>query len=154
MLITAGPTFEALDPVRGITNRSSGKMGFAIARAALDAGARVTLVSGPVQLEAPASARLERVESTAQMFAAVKKHAKAADIFIGVAAVADYRPEKVSAQKIKKTGGDMPLRLMPESRHPGMGRGQPKPPFTVGFAAESQKLNEFADAKRRRKKVR
>ena len=153
VLITAGPTFEALDPVRGITNRSSGKMGYAIARAALDAGAQVTLVSGPVHIEPPASARVERVESTEQMFAAVKKHVKAADIFIGVAAVADYRPERVCAQKIKKTGGDMPLRLVQNPDILAWVASQPKPPFTVGFAAESQKLNEFADAKRRRKKV-
>jgi phosphopantothenoylcysteine decarboxylase/phosphopantothenate--cysteine ligase len=154
VLITAGPTFEALDPVRGITNRSSGKMGYALARAALDAGAKVTLVSGPVHLAPPVSARVERVDSAAEMFAAVKKHAKAADIFIGVAAVADYRPEKVSSQKIKKTDHDMTLRLLQNPDILAWVAGQPKPPFTVGFAAESQKLNEFADAKRRRKKVR
>ena len=154
VLITAGPTFEALDPVRGITNRSSGKMGYAIARAALDAGAKVTLVSGPVHIEAPASARVERVESTAEMFAAVKKHAKSADIFIGVAAVADYRPEKISTQKIKKSGNDMPLRLIQNPDILAWVAALPNAPFTVGFAAESQKLNEFADAKRRRKKVR
>ena len=154
VLITAGPTFEALDPVRGITTRSSGKMGYAIARAALDAGAKVTLVSGPVHIEAPASARVERVESTAEMFAAVKKHAKSADIFIGVAAVADYRPEKISTQKIKKSGNDMPLRLIQNPDILAWVAALPNAPFTVGFAAESQKLNEFADAKRRRKKVR
>ena len=153
VLITAGPTFEALDPVRGITNRSSGKMGYSIARAALDAGAKVTLVSGPVHLEPPVAARVERVDSAAEMFAAVKKHAKAADIFIGVAAVADYRPEKVSTQKIKKKGGDMPLRLVQNPDILAWVAAQPKAPFTVGFAAESQKLNEFANAKRRRKKV-
>ena len=153
VLITAGPTFEALDPVRGITNRSSGKMGYSIARAALDAGARVTLVSGPVHLDPPASARVEHVDSAAEMFAAVKKHAKAADIFIGVAAVADYRPEKVSTQKIKKKGGDMPLRLIQNPDILAWVAAQPKAPLTVGFAAESEKLNEFADAKRRRKKV-
>jgi len=154
VLITAGPTFEALDPVRGITNRSSGKMGYSIARAALEAGAKVTLVSGPVHLDPPVSARVEHVDSAAEMFAAVKKHAKAADIFIGVAAVADYRPEKVSTQKIKKKGGDMPLRLVQNPDILAWVAAQPKAPFTVGFAAESQKLNEFADAKRRRKKVR
>ncbi len=153
VLITAGPTFEALDPVRGITNRSSGKMGYAIARAALDAGAKVTLVSGPVHLDAPASARVERIDSAAEMFAAVKKHMKSADIFIGVAAVADYRPERVSTQKIKKKDGDMSLRLVQNPDILAWVAAQPKPPFCVGFAAESQKLNEFADAKRRRKKV-
>ena len=153
VLITAGPTFEALDPVRGITNRSSGKMGYAIARAALDAGAKVTLTSGPVHLDPPVSARVERVDSAAEMFAAVKKHVKSADIFIGVAAVADYRPERVSTQKIKKTDGDMPLRLIQNPDILAWVAAQAKAPFTVGFAAESQKLNEFADAKRRRKKV-
>jgi phosphopantothenoylcysteine decarboxylase/phosphopantothenate--cysteine ligase len=154
VLITAGPTFEALDPVRGITNRSSGKMGYSLARAALAAGAKVTLISGPVHIDPPAAARVERVESAADMFAAVKKHAKAADIFIGVAAVADYRPEKVSTHKIKKSGNDMPLRLVQNPDILAWVAAQPKAPFTVGFAAESQKLIEFADAKRRRKKVR
>lgn len=153
VLITAGPTFEALDPVRGITNRSSGKMGYAIARAALNAGATVTLVSGPVHLDAPSSARVEHIDSAAEMFAAVKKHLKGTDIFIGVAAVADYRPEKLSTQKIKKTAGDMPLRLVQNPDILAWVAAQPKAPFTVGFAAESQKLTEFADAKRRRKKV-
>jgi len=153
VLITAGPTFEALDPVRGITNRSSGKMGYAIARAALNAGATVTLVSGPVHLEPPSSARVEHIDSAAEMFAAVKKNLKGTDIFIGVAAVADYRPEKLSTQKIKKTAGDMPLRLVQSPDILAWVAAQPKAPFTVGFAAESQKLTEFADAKRRRKKV-
>ena len=153
VLITAGPTFEALDPVRGITNRSSGKMGYAIARAALNAGATVTLVSGPVHLDAPSSAHVEHIDSAAEMFAAVKKHLKGTDIFIGVAAVADYRPEKLSTHKIKKTAGDMPLRLVQNPDILAWVAAQPKAPFTVGFAAESQKLTEFADAKRRRKKV-
>jgi phosphopantothenoylcysteine decarboxylase/phosphopantothenate--cysteine ligase len=153
VLLTAGPTFEAIDPVRGITNRSSGKMGYAIARAALDAGANVTLVSGPTSLEAPAAARTERVESAGDMFAAVKKHAAAADIFIGVAAVADYRVEKISKQKIKKTDRDMMLKLVPNPDILAWVAALPKAPFCVGFAAESQKLHEFADAKRRRKKV-
>ena len=153
VLITAGPTFEALDPVRGITNRSSGKMGYAIARAALNAGATVTLVSGPVHLDAPSSARVEHIDSAAEMFAAVKKNLKGTDIFIGVAAVADYRPEKLSTQKIKKTTSDMPLRLVQNPDILAWVAAQPKAPFTVGFAAESQKLTKFADAKRRRKKV-
>ena len=153
VLITAGPTFEAIDPVRGITNRSSGKMGYAIARAALDAGAKVTLVTGPVSLDAPAAARVERVESATEMFDAVKKHAKAADIFIGVAAVADYRVAKTSKQKIKKTGANLDLTLLPNPDILAWVAALPKPPFCVGFAAESQKLQEFADAKRRKKKV-
>ncbi len=153
VLITAGPTFEPIDPVRGITNRSSGKMGYAIARAALDAGAKVTLISGPTNIDAPAAARIERVESTNEMFAAVKQHANAADIFIGVAAVADYRAEKISEQKIKRTDHDMNLKLVPNPDILAWVAALPKPPFCVGFAAESQKLHENADAKRRRKKV-
>jgi phosphopantothenoylcysteine decarboxylase/phosphopantothenate--cysteine ligase len=153
VLITAGPTFEAIDPVRGITNRSSGKMGYSIARAALDAGAQVTLVSGPVALESPMSVRVEHVESAGQMFEAVKKHARAADIFIAVAAVADYHVAKTSAQKIKRTDADLKLTLVPNPDILAWVAALPKPPFCVGFAAESQKLLEFADAKRRRKKV-
>jgi len=153
ILITAGPTFEAIDPVRGITNRSSGKMGYSIARAALDAGAQVTLVSGPVALEAPASARVEQVESAVQMFEAVKKHAKAADIFIAVAAVADYHAAKTSKQKIKRTDADLSLTLVPNPDILAWVAALPKPPFCVGFAAESQNLRTFADAKRRKKKV-
>jgi phosphopantothenoylcysteine decarboxylase/phosphopantothenate--cysteine ligase len=153
VLITAGPTFEAIDPVRGITNRSSGKMGYAIARAALDAGAKVTLVSGPTSLDAPAAARVERVASANDMFDVVKKHAKAADIFIGVAAVADYRVEKTSTQKIKKTDKNMTLKLVPNPDILAYVAGLPRAPFCVGFAAESQQLHENADAKRRRKKV-
>ena len=153
VLITAGPTFEAIDPVRGITNRSSGKMGYAIARAALDAGAQVTLVSGPTSLEAPAAAKIARVENANEMFAAVKKHVRGADIFIGVAAVADYRVASPSEQKIKRTAANLTLELVPNPDILAYCAGLTKPPFCVGFAAESQKLHEFADAKRRRKKV-
>ncbi len=153
VLITAGPTFEPIDTVRGITNRSSGKMGYALARAALDAGAKVTLVSGPTSLDAPAAARVERVESASDMFDVVKKHAKAADIFIGVAAVADYRVEKTSTHKIKKTDKNMTLKLVPNPDILAYVAGLPRPPFCVGFAAESRQLHENADAKRRRKKV-
>src|SRR5471030_949244 len=153
VLITAGPTFEAIDPVRGITNRSSGKMGYSIARAALAAGAKVTLVTGPVSLEAPARASVERVASAGEMFDAVKKHAKSADIFISVAAVADYRVAKTSKHKIKRTGADLNLTLVPNPDILAWVAALPKPPFCVGFAAESQKLHEFADTKRRKKKV-
>ncbi len=113
VLITAGPTFEAIDAVRGITNRSSGKMGYAVARAALAAGAQVTLISGPTALAAPAAARLEHVTSADEMFAAVKKHLQHADIFISVAAVADYRPEQSSSDKIKKSKDPLNLKLVP-----------------------------------------
>ena len=153
VLITAGPTFEAIDPVRGITNRSSGKMGYAIARAALDAGAQVTLVSGPTSLDAPAAVKIEHVESANEMFAAVKKHVLSADIYIGVAAVADYRVARPSEQKIKRTAANLALELVPNPDILAYCAGLPRAPFCVGFAAESQKLHEFADAKRRRKKV-
>ena len=153
ILITAGPTFEPIDPVRAITNRSSGKMGYAIARAALEAGASVTLISGPTALDAPPVAHLERVETAGEMFTAVKNHAGAADIYIGVAAVADYRAEMTSEQKLKRTDDDFVLRLVPNPDILAWVAALPKPPFCVGFAAESHKLNENADVKRKRKKV-
>ncbi len=154
VLITAGPTFEPIDAVRGITNRSSGKMGYAVARAALDAGAKVSLITGPVTLPAPAGAEITRVETTAQMFDAVKRHAARANIYIGVAAVADYRVDKPRAHKIKKTDErQLQLRLVPNPDILAWVAGRPKPPFCVGFAAESRNLDAYADAKRRRKKV-
>lgn len=153
VLITAGPTFEAMDPVRGITNRSSGRMGYAVAQAALDAGASVTLVSGPVALLPPAAAQVVRVETAQQMFDAVKQSVKGADIFIGVAAVADYRPIEARVQKIKKGAQTMRVEL---TRNPDILEyvaSLPKPPFCVGFAAESERLEEHAQDKRRRKKL-
>jgi phosphopantothenoylcysteine decarboxylase/phosphopantothenate--cysteine ligase len=154
VLITAGPTFEPIDPVRGITNRSSGKMGYALARAALDAGARVTLVSGPVALAAPAGAEVTRVLTAAEMFDAVKRLVARADIYIGVAAVADYRVEKPSRHKIKKTESkQVDLRLVPNPDILAWVAGRPSAPLCVGFAAESQNLDANADEKRRRKKV-
>ncbi|UCF74604.1 MAG: bifunctional phosphopantothenoylcysteine decarboxylase/phosphopantothenate--cysteine ligase CoaBC [Betaproteobacteria bacterium] len=154
VLITAGPTFEPIDAVRGITNRSSGKMGYAVARAALDAGAKVSLITGPVTLPAPAGAEITHVETTAQMFDAVKRQAARANIYIGVAAVADYRVDKPRAHKIKKTDErQLQLRLVPNPDILAWVAGRPKPPFCVGFAAESRNLDAYADAKRRRKKV-
>jgi phosphopantothenoylcysteine decarboxylase/phosphopantothenate--cysteine ligase len=153
ILITAGPTFEPIDPVRGITNRSSGKMGYAIARAALDAGAKVTLVSGPVSLSPPAGVELRRVSTAAEMFAAVKRKVPHADIYIGVAAVADYRVDKPRVHKIKKTGSAMSLQLVPNPDILAWVASRPRPPLCVGFAAESRDLGANADAKRRRKKV-
>ncbi|HET9404835.1 MAG TPA: bifunctional phosphopantothenoylcysteine decarboxylase/phosphopantothenate--cysteine ligase CoaBC [Burkholderiales bacterium] len=154
VLITAGPTFEPIDAVRGITNRSSGKMGYAVARAALDAGARVTLVSGPVSLPAPAGAEMSRVGTAAEMFDAVKRHAARADIYISVAAVGDYRVEKPSRHKIKKTEGKrLDLKLVPNPDILAWVAARPRPPFCVGFAAESRNLDAYADEKRRRKKV-
>ena len=154
VLITAGPTFEPIDTVRGITNLSSGKMGYAVARAALDAGAEVTLVSGPVNLPAPAGAEVTRVETAAEMFEAVKRNVARADIYIGVAAVADYRVDKPRRHKIKKTSREqLSLRLVPNPDILGWVAGRPKPPFCVGFAAESRNLDAYAEEKRRRKKV-
>lgn len=154
VLMTAGPTFEPIDAVRGITNRSSGKMGYALARAALAAGAEVTLVSGPVSLAAPVGAKVERVQTAAEMFDAVKKHAAQADIFIGVAAVADYRVSAPRKHKIKKTDeGELKLSFVPNPDILGWIASRPKPPFCVGFAAESRNLDAYADEKRRRKKV-
>jgi phosphopantothenoylcysteine decarboxylase/phosphopantothenate--cysteine ligase len=154
VLITAGPTFEPIDTVRGITNLSSGKMGYAVARAALDAGATVSLVSGPVALTAPAGAEITRVETAAEMFEAVKRGVVRADIYIGVAAVADYRVDKPRRHKIKKTEqANLSLRLVPNPDILGWVATRPKPPFCVGFAAESRNLDAYADEKRRRKKV-
>ena len=154
VLMTAGPTFEAIDAVRGITNRSSGKMGYAIARAAIGAGAKVTLISGPTSQPVPAGASVTAVQSAAEMFAAVKKHAGQANIFIGVAAVADYRVDKPREHKLKKTDqSQLTLKLVPNPDILGWVASQAKPPFTVGFAAESQNLETYADEKRRRKKV-
>ena len=154
VLMTAGPTFEPIDAVRGITNRSSGKMGYALARAAIAAGADVTLVSGPVSLAAPAGAALIPVQTAAEMFDAVKKHAAKADIFIGVAAVADYRVNAPRKHKIKKTDeGQLTLKLTPNPDILSWVAARPKPPFCVGFAAESRNLDTYADQKRRRKKV-
>jgi phosphopantothenoylcysteine decarboxylase/phosphopantothenate--cysteine ligase len=154
VLITAGPTFEPIDAVRGITNRSSGKMGYAIARAAVNAGARVTLISGPVNLSAPAGAGVTQVVTAAEMFDAVKRNTAHADIYIGVAAVADYRVDKPRRHKIKKTDSrQLDLRLVPNPDILAWIAARPNPPFCVGFAAESRNLDANADEKRRRKKV-
>ena len=154
VLVTAGGTREALDPVRFIGNRSSGKQGYAVARVAVQRGADVTLIAGNTAgLADPAGVHVLHATSAAQMHEAVSKHAPDAHVLVMAAAVADYRPEKLSTQKIKKTAGDMPLRLVQNPDILAWVAAQPKAPFTVGFAAESQKLTEFADAKRRRKKV-
>lgn len=154
VLMTAGPTFEPIDAVRGITNRSSGKMGYALARAAIAAGAEVTLVSGPTSLALPAGVTVAHVQTAAEMFNAVKKHAARADIFIGVAAVADYRVSAPRKHKIKKTDhAQLQLSLVPNPDILGWIAARPKPPFCVGFAAESRNLDRYADEKRRRKKV-
>lgn len=153
VLITAGPTFEAIDAVRGITNLSSGKMGYAIADAALAAGAEVTLISGPVCVNAPAKARLIKVISAGDMQTAVENEVAACDIFIGVAAVADYRVAAPRTDKIKKTSSAMTLELIPNPDILEAVANLPRPPFCVGFAAESENLVEHAQGKRLRKKL-
>jgi phosphopantothenoylcysteine decarboxylase/phosphopantothenate--cysteine ligase len=153
VLVTAGPTFEAIDTVRGITNLSSGKMGYAIAQAAAALGAEVTLVSGPTALPEPAGIRLVRVTSAAQMWDAVSASAASADLFFSVAAVADYAPEKPLPAKLKKSPRPLEIRLKPTvdilAQVAKMRRG----PFCVGFAAESENLADYAQAKRRRKGI-
>ena len=159
VLVTAGPTFEAIDPVRGITNLSSGKMGFAIARAAREAGADVTLVAGPVHVPTPRGVQRVNVQSAQEMLAAVQRHVQAASVFIATAAVADWRPASQSSQKIKKDGsGQTPslefvenpdiLATVAKSSHALQGDL-----FCVGFAAESHDLLAHATAKRVRKGV-
>lgn len=153
VLLTAGPTYEPIDTVRGITNISSGKMGYALARACRDAGADVTLVSGPTALAAPLNVRTVPVQSAADMQQAVLHEVGRSDIFISVAAVADYRVKNRSEHKIKK-GDAVPVIELEENPDILAGIASlPAAPFCVGFAAESQNLLEFADQKRRRKKV-
>jgi len=159
VLITAGPTYEAIDPVRGITNLSSGKMGFAVARAAREAGAEVTLVAGPVSLPTPRGVTRIDVKSAQQMFDAVSARANDATVFIATAAVADWRPAAASVQKIKKDGsGDVPQLAFVENADilaavAGSARAQSGALFCVGFAAESHDLLAHAQAKRLKKGV-
>lgn len=148
VLVTAGPTYEAIDAVRGITNRSSGKMGYAIAQAALEQGAEVVLVSGPTALAKPQGAQCVDVVSAAQMFEAVQQRAGDCDIFIGVAAVADYRVAQPSEQKIKKSAATLTLELVPNPDILAYVANLPNPPFCVGFAAESENLAQHAEQKR------
>jgi phosphopantothenoylcysteine decarboxylase/phosphopantothenate--cysteine ligase len=155
VLITAGPTFEAIDPVRGITNLSSGKMGFAIARAAREAGAKVTLVAGPVHLPTPRGVQRIDVRSALQMHDAVLPLAAQHDVFIATAAVADWRPATLSAQKIKKAGKKVAptFELTENPDILAEVAALQGAPFCVGFAAESEKLLEHARDKLHRKRV-
>jgi len=153
VLVTAGPTFEAIDPVRGITNASSGKMGFALARAAAEAGAVVTMVAGPSALATPLDVARVDVRSAAEMADAVLQRIDDAEIFIGVAAVADYAPETSRERKIKKTDEAMTLLLRPTVDILATIAGRQNPPYCVGFAAESHDVVALAEDKRRRKKV-
>lgn len=153
VLVTAGTTFEAIDTVRGITNASSGKMGYAIASMAFAMGADVTLVSGPTALNAPAGANLINVTSATQMLEAVMRHIDGQDIFISVAAVADYTVAQPSQQKIKKSGEKLSLELTPTQDILATVAALPNAPFCVGFAAESEHLLEHAEQKRLRKGI-
>ncbi|HEX7272149.1 MAG TPA: bifunctional phosphopantothenoylcysteine decarboxylase/phosphopantothenate--cysteine ligase CoaBC [Casimicrobiaceae bacterium] len=153
VLVTAGPTFEAIDPVRGITNLSSGKMGYALAQACAEAGADVTLVSGPTSLPVPGGTRRVDARSAADMSAAVDAAVDRADIFIAVAAVADYAPVRSHASKLKKGAAPLKLELKPTVDILARVAGRRKPPFCVGFAAETDRVNANAEAKRRKKKV-
>jgi phosphopantothenoylcysteine decarboxylase/phosphopantothenate--cysteine ligase len=159
VLVTAGPTYEAIDPVRGITNQSSGKMGFAIARAAREAGAEVTLVAGPVSLPTPRGVTRVDVRSASDMLQAVMNKAPVASVFIATAAVADWRPAQASEQKIKKDGsGATPALTFVENTDilatlAQSPRAQSGELFCVGFAAESHDLLANAQAKRLRKGV-
>jgi phosphopantothenoylcysteine decarboxylase/phosphopantothenate--cysteine ligase len=154
VLVTAGPTEEPVDPVRVLTNASSGKMGYAVARAAQEAGAEVTLVSGPVSLATPAGVARIDVRTAQEMFEAVKKRAPSSDVFISVAAVADYRVKNPSAQKIKKANGrDVTLELAENPDILAYVAEMKNGPFCVGFAAESEKLAQHAKEKRAKKNL-
>lgn len=153
VVVTAGPTEEPIDPVRVLTNTSSGKMGYAVARAAREAGADVTLISGPVSLPTPEGVARVDVRTAREMFDAVKKDVKDADIFISVAAVADYRVKSSAAQKIKKGNGHLLLELEENPDILAWVAALPKPPFCVGFAAESENLAQNARAKLLKKKL-
>jgi phosphopantothenoylcysteine decarboxylase/phosphopantothenate--cysteine ligase len=155
VLITAGPTFEALDPVRGLTNRSSGKMGFALARAAAEAGAQVTVVAGPVHLDTPAGVHRIDVESARELYAAVLPLAPHHEVFIATAAVADWRPLSVADAKIKKVAGqDTPTFALTENPDVlAAVAALPRPPYCVGFAAETHDIERHAREKLQRKKL-
>ncbi len=147
VLITAGPTRELIDPVRFISNRSSGKMGFAVAQAAHEAGATVVLVSGPVSLATPAGVRRVDVESAADMLAAVMRELPGTDLFISTAAVADYRPARAAEQKIKKTAATLELSMERTTDVLGTVAARSERPFVVGFAAETETVEQNARAK-------
>jgi phosphopantothenoylcysteine decarboxylase/phosphopantothenate--cysteine ligase len=154
VLITAGPTFEPIDPVRGITNLSSGKMGYAIARAAWAAGADVTLVSGPTSLQAPVGVTVLPVTTALEMHDAVMSNVANQQLFIAVAAVADWRVSDVSSQKIKKQDGQLPSLTF--EQNPDIlaeVAALASPPYCVGFAAESENLLEHGAAKREKKRI-
>lgn len=153
VMITAGPTREPLDPVRYLTNRSSGKMGFALARAALAEGAEVLLVCGPVSLATPPGAERVDVETADEMYAAVEERIGEVDVFIGAAAIADYRPAERSSRKIKKSADSMRLELVKAPDTLAAVAARRAGPFTVGFAAETNDLRKYALGKLAAKKL-
>lgn len=153
LLVTAGPTREAIDPVRYISNRSSGRMGYAVAMAAIEAGAEVSLISGPVNLSAPDRADLIKVTSAAEMYSAVMQKISNTDIFISAAAVADYSLQTIAEQKIKKSSDSYELSLQKNPDILAEVAALQSPPFTVGFAAETENLESNAQSKLRSKKL-
>jgi phosphopantothenoylcysteine decarboxylase/phosphopantothenate--cysteine ligase len=153
VIVTAGPTFEAIDTVRGITNLSSGKMGYAVAEAAAAMGADVTLISGPTALAPPTPAHFVYVTTAAEMMNAVKAHVAGADYFFSVAAVADYTPVAKLKHKLKKSNESMEVKLKPTEDILAYVAALPDGPFCVGFAAESENLAQYAQAKRAKKKI-
>jgi phosphopantothenoylcysteine decarboxylase/phosphopantothenate--cysteine ligase len=153
VLLTAGPTFEPLDPVRGLTNSSSGKMGFALAQACVEAGAQVTVVAGPVTLPTPTGVERINVQTALQMRDAVMQRVPTAEIFIGVAAVADFRPRQSEGHKIKKGTAHLSIELEPNPDILADVAARQDAPLCVGFAAETRDLAEYAEAKRVSKKL-
>ena len=152
-VITAGPTREAIDPVRYISNHSSGKMGYAIAQAAENAGAKVTIISGPVSIKAPKNCQLIAINSAMEMHKHALEQAQTAQIFIACAAVADYRIAEVSSQKIKKSADSLQLNLVKNPDIVADVAALDKKPFTVGFAAETQNMAQYALGKLQKKKL-
>jgi phosphopantothenoylcysteine decarboxylase/phosphopantothenate--cysteine ligase len=144
VMVTAGPTREAIDPVRYITNRSSGKMAYAIAQAARDAGAKVILITGPVNLDEPSGVKVVSITTAEQMFAATHEHIQGVDIFVAAAAVSDYRPETEAQNKIKKVKPTMQLNLVKSPDTLASVAKMADGPFTVGFAAETEQLRKYA----------
>jgi phosphopantothenoylcysteine decarboxylase/phosphopantothenate--cysteine ligase len=153
ILVTAGATLEMIDPVRAITNLSSGKMGYAIAQAAFEMGADVTLVSGASALKPPLGVKFVSATSADSMYLNVMQNIAAQDIFISVAAVADYSPTETSTQKIKKSKSSLTIELKPNKDILAEVASLPNPPFCVGFAAETENLLEYAEAKRKSKRL-
>lgn len=153
VLVTAGPTMEMIDPVRAITNLSSGKMGYSVAQAAWEMGAEVTLISGPTGLQPPAGINTIAVTSSQQMLDAVMHQISQQDVFVSVAAVSDYRPTQTSTQKIKKSERALTLELTPNPDILAQVAALPGAPFCIGFAAESENLLQYAEQKRKRKKL-